>query len=49
MVLLYHPGFDPTRVYEGTDTRAFGLLARGGAGHGLAQPPPGPAGAGRRG
>jgi peptidoglycan/LPS O-acetylase OafA/YrhL len=23
---LYHPGFDPTRVYEGTDTRAFGLL-----------------------
>jgi peptidoglycan/LPS O-acetylase OafA/YrhL len=26
MFLLYHPGFDPTRVYEGTDTRAFGLL-----------------------
>ncbi len=26
MGLLYHPGFDPTRVYEGTDTRAFGLL-----------------------
>jgi peptidoglycan/LPS O-acetylase OafA/YrhL len=23
---LYQPGFDPTRVYEGTDTRAFGLL-----------------------
>jgi peptidoglycan/LPS O-acetylase OafA/YrhL len=23
---LYHPGYDPTRVYEGTDTRAFGLL-----------------------
>ncbi len=23
---LYHPGFDPTRVYEGTDTRASGLL-----------------------
>jgi peptidoglycan/LPS O-acetylase OafA/YrhL len=22
----YHPGLDPTRVYEGTDTRAFGLL-----------------------
>ena len=40
MVLLYHPGLDPTRVYEGTDTRAFGLLARGGAGHGLAQPRP---------
>jgi len=26
MALLYHPGYDPTRVYEGTDTRAFGLL-----------------------
>ncbi|HKR70036.1 MAG TPA: acyltransferase family protein [Streptosporangiaceae bacterium] len=26
MVLLYHPAIDPTRVYEGTDTRAFGLL-----------------------
>ena len=24
--VLYHPGFDPTRVYEGTDTRACGLL-----------------------
>jgi peptidoglycan/LPS O-acetylase OafA/YrhL len=23
---LYHAGYDPTRVYEGTDTRAFGLL-----------------------
>src|SRR6202020_3478577 len=23
---LYHPGYDPTRDYEGTDTRAFGLL-----------------------
>jgi peptidoglycan/LPS O-acetylase OafA/YrhL len=23
---LYHPAVDPTRVYEGTDTRAFGLL-----------------------
>ena len=23
---LYHPGYDPTRAYEGTDTRAFGLL-----------------------
>src|SRR3984957_19629034 len=23
---LYQPGLDPTRVYEGTDTRAFGLL-----------------------
>ena len=26
MRMLYHPGYDPTRVYEGTDTRAFGLL-----------------------
>ncbi len=26
MALLYRPGFDPTRVYDGTDTRAFGLL-----------------------
>ena len=26
MAILYQPGVDPTRVYEGTDTRAFGLL-----------------------
>jgi len=26
MIALYHPGLDPTRVYEGTDTRALGLL-----------------------
>src|SRR5712664_433889 len=26
MLTLYHPGLDPTRVYEGTDTRACGLL-----------------------
>ena len=26
MALFYHPGYDPTRVYDGTDTRAFGLL-----------------------
>ena len=26
MALLFHPSTDPTRVYEGTDTRAFGLL-----------------------
>src|SRR3712207_2605845 len=26
MALIYQPGSDPTRVYEGTDTRAFGLL-----------------------
>ncbi len=26
MAKLYHPGYDPTRAYEGTDTRACGLL-----------------------
>src|ERR1700733_3572222 len=26
MAQLFHPGYDPTRVYEGTDTRAFELL-----------------------
>jgi peptidoglycan/LPS O-acetylase OafA/YrhL len=26
MAMLYHPGYDPTRVYDGTDTRAFGVL-----------------------
>jgi len=26
MAVLYHPSFNPTRVYDGTDTRAFGLL-----------------------
>jgi peptidoglycan/LPS O-acetylase OafA/YrhL len=26
MALLYHPSLDPSRIYEGTDTRAFGLL-----------------------
>ena len=26
MLKLYQPGYDPTRVYEGTDTRAAGLL-----------------------
>ncbi len=26
MALLYHPSVDSTRIYEGTDTRAFGLL-----------------------
>jgi peptidoglycan/LPS O-acetylase OafA/YrhL len=26
MALIYQPGVDPTRIYEGTDTRAFGLL-----------------------
>jgi peptidoglycan/LPS O-acetylase OafA/YrhL len=27
MTVLYHPSFDPSRVYDGTDTRAFELLA----------------------
>ena len=36
-VVLYHPALDATRVYEGTDTRACGLLDRRGPGHGLAQ------------
>ena len=26
MALVYHPGFDFSRAYDGTDTRAFGLL-----------------------
>ena len=26
MIALYHPGYDPTRAYDGTDTRAFALL-----------------------
>jgi peptidoglycan/LPS O-acetylase OafA/YrhL len=26
MALLYRPGYDPTRVYDGTDTRVFALL-----------------------
>ena len=26
MGLLYQPGYDPTRIYDGTDTRAFALL-----------------------
>jgi peptidoglycan/LPS O-acetylase OafA/YrhL len=26
MAVLFHPGLDHTRIYEGTDTRAFGLL-----------------------
>ena len=26
MLLIYQPGFDPTRIYEGTDTRVSGLL-----------------------
>jgi hypothetical protein len=26
MAVLFHPSLDPTRLYDGTDTRAFGLL-----------------------
>ncbi|MBV9819541.1 MAG: acyltransferase [Solirubrobacterales bacterium] len=26
MAILYHPSFDATRIYDATDTRAFGLL-----------------------
>jgi len=26
MALFYRPGYDPTRVYDGTDTRAFAVL-----------------------
>jgi peptidoglycan/LPS O-acetylase OafA/YrhL len=26
MVVMYHPSLDPSRVYDGSDTRAFGLL-----------------------
>jgi peptidoglycan/LPS O-acetylase OafA/YrhL len=26
MAVLFHPSFDPSRLYDGTDTRAFGLL-----------------------
>jgi peptidoglycan/LPS O-acetylase OafA/YrhL len=26
MAVLYHPSLDPSRVYDGSDTRAFGLL-----------------------
>ena len=26
MAILYHPSLDPSRVYDGSDTRAFGLL-----------------------
>ncbi len=43
MASLYRPGLDPTRVYEGTDTRAFGLLI--GAMLALAWPSPGRRGA----
>jgi peptidoglycan/LPS O-acetylase OafA/YrhL len=45
MLALYHPGLDPTRVYEGTDTRALGLLI--GAALAMAWPSRRPAPSGR--
>jgi len=47
MLLLYHPGMDPTRVYEGTDTRACGLLI--GAALAMVWPSSRPAGSSRPG
>ncbi len=47
MVAWYTPGVDPTRVYEGTDTRAFGLLI--GAALALAWPAAGVSNPGRKG
>ena len=40
MATLYQPGLDPTRVYEGTDTRAFGLLIGAALAMACAVPPP---------
>jgi peptidoglycan/LPS O-acetylase OafA/YrhL len=40
MTLLYRPGYDPTRIHDGTDTRAFAVLI-GAALARLAQPSPG--------
>jgi peptidoglycan/LPS O-acetylase OafA/YrhL len=40
MALLYHPGVDPSRVYYGTDTRAFELLVGAGLAVLLARRPP---------
>ena len=40
MAALYQPGLDPTRVYEGTDTRAAGLLIGAALAMALRQPPP---------
>ena len=47
MALLFHRGFDPTRVYFGTDTRSFDLMA-GAAVAFLVAARPQPAPAGRR-
>jgi peptidoglycan/LPS O-acetylase OafA/YrhL len=40
MAVLYHPGVDPSRVYYGTDTRAFELLVGAGLAIVLARRPP---------
>jgi peptidoglycan/LPS O-acetylase OafA/YrhL len=45
MLMLYHPCYDPTRVYEGSDTRACGLLV--GAALAMVWPSRQAAGAGR--
>ncbi|HEY5025283.1 MAG TPA: acyltransferase family protein, partial [Acidimicrobiales bacterium] len=43
MALLYHPGVDPSRVYYGTDTRAFDLLVGAALAFATAaRPQPGP-------
>ena len=43
MAVLYHPGADPSRIYYGTDTRAFDLLAGAALAFGAAaRPQPGP-------
>jgi len=43
MAVLYHPGGDPSRVYYGTDTRAFDLLAGAAVAFVVAnRPQPGP-------
>jgi peptidoglycan/LPS O-acetylase OafA/YrhL len=44
MALLFHPGTDPTRVYYGTDTRLFDLMAGAAIAFMVAaRPQPGPA------
>jgi peptidoglycan/LPS O-acetylase OafA/YrhL len=47
MFVLYQPGYDPTRIYEGTDTRASGLLI--GAALAMVWPSTRAAGTGRKG
>jgi peptidoglycan/LPS O-acetylase OafA/YrhL len=40
MAVLYHPGIDPSRIYYGTDTRAFELLVGAGLAIALVRRPP---------